>query len=455
MLKSRTSVILSILLSLVMLFCTACGEQKEEGGKINPTGGSTVGTSSTNKDTASKEDTTSKEDTSKEDSSKEEISSKNDSTSSNSSVKETVIKVESYAEGDKKDLLKFDKGLDMFGEKSINIIGDSISQGFNAPKLYDQSWVSLFKNALNAKNGTYNLGFVSLHHFDDWGVEDCSEIHNVQVTKPGWVKKSGTESGNTPGCYSYTAAQFTEGATLEISVNRKEGGIDRHINGFYIYYIQGATYGSFEIKINGKSVKTIDCSNSAYNSCARTPYIQVPADCGDMLTVEIIKLTNGVAPVTISGISYVDKPGAVTVNNYSLGGLQTLDLEDDLLRELAKANIVIFTMGTNDAGLKNDINEFKRKLSVVVDACKENGSTLIVGDVIWARDGNDWWATEYKNALKQMAKDANGYFIDFTTIPISKVLDLVSDKRDICHPTVEGHKLLAEKLCSFFEVKMQ
>ena len=150
-------------------------------------------------------------------------------------------------------------------------------------------------------------------------------------------------------------------------------------------------------------------------------------------------------------ISYIDKPATVTVNNYSVSGIKLVDIDDVVLESLAKANYVIFTLGTNDAGTNADINEFQRKVNIVVNACKANGSTLIVGDVIWPRYGNDYWATQYKNVLRQAAIDANGYFIDFTTLSLSKVLNT---SKDICHPTIEGHKLIAEKLCSFFDLKL-
>ncbi len=372
-----------------------------------------------------------------------------------------VVRLKKYLAGEdivlgekKFNLPEFLTGKDMYGDKSVNIIGDSISQGFNAPRLYDQSWASLFKNSLNKENGTYNLGFVSLHDFDDWGVEDCSEIHKVEVTKSGWVNKSVANSGKTPGCYSYTAGANTEGATLQISVDRMEGGANRHINGFYLYYVEAPDYGSFDVLVNGEKLTTINCNSATANYCARSPYIALPEDCGNDVIIEIVKLTNGVEPVTIAGIGYIDDPDAVTVNNYSLGGLQLLDMDDSLLRNLAKANVVIFTMGTNDAGLKNDIAKFKKKLDVVVEACKENGSILIVGDVIWARYGNEYWATDYKNALREMARNADGYVVDFTELPINSVLDLTTDKADICHPTVAGHKLMAEKLCRFFGLKL-
>lgn len=431
--RNTRVIIMCLMLALIFIFTTACGSSGDE-----------TDTSSKKEDvTSSQQDDTS--------SKKPSSSASSNSSNKNSSNESSSQNDETYYEGDKKALLSFNKGLDMFGEKSINIIGDSISQGLNSEKMYDQSWASLLKKSLYKKYGSNNIGYVSLLDGTDQNGFVCKEIHTITDKTGNWTKKYGVESSLTPGNLSYTASSFTEGATLEFKLNRKADGIDRHINGFYVYHVAGATYGKYQVKVNGQVVTTVDCAQATSNTCARSPYIAIPAGCGDDITIEIVKLTNGYEPVTITGISYIDKPGAVTVNNYSISGIRLVDIDDSVLEQLAKANFVIFTLGTNDAGTNADIDEFQRKVNIVVNACKKNGSTLIVGDVVWARYGNDYWATGYKNILRQAAVDANGYFIDFTTLPLSKVLK--TDK-DICHPTIEGHKLMAEKLCSFFELKL-
>ena len=55
-------------------------------------------------------------------------------------------------------------------------------------------------------------------------------------------------------------------------------------------------------------------------------------------------------------------------------------------------------------------------------------------------------------SVEKAAEAANGYFIDFTTIGNDKILDEASD---ISHPTYEGHRYIAEKLCRFFELEVE
>lgn len=74
-----------------------------------------------------------------------------------------------------------------------------------------------------------------------------------------------------------------------------------------------------------------------------------------------------------------------------------------------------------------------------------------MGDVIRNRYGDGLWATKYKNELMACAKAADGYYIDFTPLD-SQYPNLLADN-DICHPTVEGHSLIADKICAFFDIK--
>lgn len=364
------------------------------------------------------------------------------------------IETYDYLEGEVMDLLNFETGLDMYGEKSINIIGDSISQGKNAEKLYDDSWAAIFKKAINKKFGTNNIGFVSFNANDSYGVITATEIHKITPDEK-WVKANSHLAPNTPGNFNYTAGSFTGGAVFTIEVNRKEGGIDRHINGFYVYYVAGPTYGKFDVKVNGNLLKTINCYNDTLNYCARTEFIALPENCEDQVKIELIKNGNGYEAVTLCGMSYIDDPSGVKVNNYSLSGIKLTDFSESLLKELSKANIVIFTLGTNDAGMKVPIEGFKRQLQIVVDACKANGSTLIVGDFIWARNGDTTFGEKYKIALQGAANNAEGCFLDFTKLPLDSVLDLKSEKKDSCHPKVEGHKLIAQNLCKFFGLEIK
>ena len=119
-------------------------------------------------------------------------------------------------------IFDFSEGKDMYGDKTINIIGDSISQGLNSDLFYDYSWAALFKEAIAKKYGTHNIGYVSLLDRTNEAVPG-REIHTISFPQGEWERYY--VSGNTPGGMSYATHQ--QGSVLRIEVNRQEGGKDR------------------------------------------------------------------------------------------------------------------------------------------------------------------------------------------------------------------------------------
>lgn len=343
-------------------------------------------------------------------------------------------------------IFDFSEGKDMYGDKTVNIIGDSISQGLNSDLFYDYSWAALFKEAIAKKYGTHNIGFVSLLDRTNEAVPG-REIHTVSFPQGEWERYY--VSGNTPGGMSY--ATHEQGAILRIEVNRHEGGKDRHINGFYVYYPEGPYRSTITVQVNGQELAVIDANRSEANGCGRSEYIALPENCPDEVQIDLIAGDCTNKSVIISGISYIDDPNDLIVNNYSLSGIELVQIDDDALQKMCKANVVILTLGTNDAGLGADIGIFNSKLDRVKYACQENGSLLIIGNMIWDREADPDYASAYKNALRDAADEAGGYYLDFNFARIRSDKFLEASRPWDVHPTVVGHDLIAQVLCEYLE----
>lgn len=343
-------------------------------------------------------------------------------------------------------IFDFSEGKDMYGDKTVNIIGDSISQGLNSDLFYDYSWAALFKEAIAKKYGTHNIGFVSLLDRTNEAVPG-REIHTVSFPQGEWERYY--VSGNTPGGMSY--ATHEQGAILRIEVNRHEGGKDRHINGFYVYYPEGPYRSTITVQVNGQELAVIDANRSEVNGCGRSEYIALPENCPDEVQIDLIAGDCTNKSVIISGISYIDDPNDLIVNNYSLSGIELVQIDDDALQKMCRANVVILTLGTNDAGLGADIGIFNSKLDRVKYACQENGSLLIIGNMIWDREADPDYASAYKNALRDAADEAGGYYLDFNFARIRSDKFLEASRPWDVHPTVVGHDLIAQVLCEYLE----
>ncbi len=335
--------------------------------------------------------------------------------------------------------LNFDEAKGLYGEKSIAIIGDSISHGTASVLKYNNSWPVLLKNSINKVVGSNNYGYVSIATPKE---TDC-ELHDAEIVKGNW---SGVPTApNTPG-FGYYYSTDNSGATLAFAVDNRKGSYNRHINGFYVYYRQSSANGSFDITVDGQKVASVAAGGETKDT-ARTAYIPLPE--GTKSEFEICMVKTDDKPVYINGIAYAEADSGVFVHNYSYSGMKLCEANDSLLRELCRANYVIMALGYNDAGSEQSIDTFAYKLSVIVNACKESGATLVVCDFMWPKGTNTSWAQKYKNELFDAAKIAEGYYIDFTDfykVENGKCL------ADTAHPKPLGYRLIARKLSYFFGV---
>lgn len=336
--------------------------------------------------------------------------------------------------------LEFSEGKSPYGEKSIHIIGDSISEGAQAKAIYNNGYPALLKNSLNKWYGTQNWGFVIPFKSNDLGDR---ELHAFSAEKGGWQRE--THSPNTPGFVRYTSADKA-GSTALIETDRRKDSYDRHINGFYIYYSSGSMAGGFDITVNGQKVHSVAAGGELSN-WARTEYIAIPDGVKSNLEIRIIKTDD--KAVSINGIAYAEQDEGLFIHNFACSGMTLCEVDNDLLREMCKANYVFLALGYNDVNLSK-VELYQNKLQVVIDACKESGATLVCLDFITPpQNASATWGDNIKNAMFSAAQTAKGYYIDFTYF--AKVnRDFVL--ADAAHPTPKGYKLIARKLCYFLGI---
>lgn len=320
---------------------------------------------------------------------------------------------------------------------TINVLGDSISYGSNAGKVYNYSWTSLFKYSVNDSVGTNNHGFVSLLDHSA-GPFINEEIHTVTPESGTWNFER--PISYVPGFCTYYSPSGT-GSTLLFKIDRRADGFKRAINGFYVHYLQLPSAGSFDITINGKKITTINTAGDT-NYFAKTAFIQIPDGLDSKLEIRIAK--KDAALVAISGISYAESDSGTTLNNYSLPSLALSDIDDNTLKGLCKSDYLILSLGFNDAINNRKLDEFKKKLSVISSACRENGTVLVVADFIWQEDKED-----YSTALSDAAAVADGYYIDLRPLANISGTEFLTDH---AHPDIFGHRAIARAISYFFSV---
>lgn len=360
--------------------------------------------------------------------------------------------------------------LDCWGERSVAILGDSISFGAGCEgNIADTSYAGIVKKAVNGKNGSPNYGFMPAYttNWSPRSDEVCSWPAmtggpGVPGNDTGW---SETDSGDRLMTFGLTA--YKQWASLTYKLR---SGYNYEY--FCVYYQTGPGYGTFVLSnvvdglgydqadINGNVV--IDCENTVCET-KRTGFYRV-SDFKNGMTIAITSGDN--SPVTINGLGfYNDISGnSITFNKYTRGGAMLTSLSDKVLSQAASSGTLIVGLGYNDAFWGRDYNytkeAFSNRIDYLIAECKKNGTNVIVNDYLW----NNYKTLDgYKNCsaaikadidekfvffseeLKRLANETNGIYIDQEARWGNELMQYVN-ANDGVHPLNGGHKLMAQTI---------
>lgn len=316
-----------------------------------------------------------------------------------------------------------------YNEKAIHIIGDSISQGANAPDIPNDSWVGIMKKFLNVSFNVNNYGFTNLLDKISNGLGDYQDIHQL-ISSTNWTATLYVHDYIGLSRYSTT----TVGAKLQYKLKK-------HHKYCKIFYEQSGADNSFKVNIGTTTLATITASG-ATDKFKCTAYIDISVyPEGSIIEIEKV----GVDQLTICGIGYYNSNSAdtVIVNNFARSGAKLSLIPDDVLNVMCNTKFAFFALGHNDnADAAITLEQFQTKLNYCKDKFLTNGTFVVVMDFIWANTSNT-----YKAALKQFAKDVNGLYIDhlfesFNSTPTT--VQSAGYLTDASHPSVLGHRIIAE-----------
>ncbi len=367
-------------------------------------------------------------------------------------------------------------GDDWWGEKSIAVLGDSISFGAGAADpLPQNSYISYVKRAVQAANGgNMNYGFASAYP-TVWVGTNQHEIHKWPVRSENadgttqWTC-DGDEDGKR--LISVGMTSVTPWSTITYTLR------STYVNNydyFCVYYHAVDNGGMFCIA-NGAGGEVADVNGSKlYVTTAtsnertkRTAFYRLsdcPKDANGLPQITICHdgTTN---PVTITGIGYYkDISGdAVTFNSYTRGGISLVNMSDMVLSQVAASDTLILGLGFNDALFNyNRVNngEFADRIDYLINAVNENGTQLIVNDYCWdnpayiekyyadqsTRDLVEQTRLYVKSELQRLARETGGVYIDQPALLGQAINDdLNSEGADGIHPTSAGHRMMAKQV---------
>jgi len=371
-------------------------------------------------------------------------------------------------------------GKDWWGEKSISLLGDSISFGVgtsnsntnssNLPLttggVPEQSYASFVKKAVQwDNNGALNYGFTSAYPTAWPGKYRSDELHAWpdRSTKSdgttAWVCDN-NDNGNRLTSIGMTST--TPWSTLTYTLRKDY--VDKY-SYFCIYYHceRDATFfgvadgnGGEVADVNGS--KTYINTASSFEITKRTAYYRL-ADCPKDANgcPQIIICHDGTEKaVTITGIGYYkDISGNTpTFNAYTRGGMSLVNVGDYVLQQAASADTLILGLGYNDFCYNHarvNGGEFKAKIDRLIELCNENGTHVIVNDYVWNNpvysaswiDSQRTAHATVKSELQRFARETGGVYVDQQALLGDEIINDLNTDGDGVHPSNYGHKLLA------------
>lgn len=321
-----------------------------------------------------------------------------------------------------KKILKKD---DLYGFKSINVLGTSISHGANAFDIVNQGWAGIMRKFIQEEFKTTNHGYVSMINISN-SIGSYVDYHTINPIGT-WTK---TLTSDTLGFGSYKSS--TLGDKLELTIKKP-------FKYFRVLYKRQTNGGIITAKI-GTTVLDINTTGSSFNAGISSK-IEVYGE-PDYPVILTLEKKDG-NPTEILGVMYYDNEEDVFFNNYSRSGLTLNEIDDTILDYICKTNILFFELGHNDRYSNTDINTFKSKIDRIISNVNTNKVKLVVLDTLWYEGTTD----KYRVELKRLADSTNAIYIPFHEI--MNYSDNMEWKNngflsDFSHPSPNGHQQMAE-----------
>lgn len=399
----------------------------------------------------------------------------------------TLLEMTLVADSDRAPNYAAPQKLDHWGDRSITLLGDSISFGVGSTgSITEYSYVGLVKKAYAAaNNGNMNYGFTSAYATSWQPGNRSDELHNWPERtetngETDWVC-DGDEDGNRLCSVAMTAKKPWAVLTYELRPEYKDD-----YNYFCIYYQAKKDAGNFvvadgasgevaDIHGNKNYIVASDNTTATTNETRRTAFYRL-SDCPDgKIRICSGALTSENTPISITGIGYYKdiSTETVTFNSYTRGGIALSNMSDKVLDIVSSSETLIVALGFNDVHYnyeKVQNGTFKERVDYLIEQCKKNGTNVIVNDYVWFntslyQDTWGWddarletfrgWHTYTKDQLKRLARETGGIYIDQQKeIGSDKILaDLNSSKADQIHPSNAGHAMIAENVIEALGLK--
>lgn len=111
-----------------------------------------------------------------------------------------------------------------------------------------------------------------------------------------------------------------------------------------------------------------------------------------------------------------------------------------------KTDIFVLELGANDGLRGIPLEETQKNLQIIIDNVRQKNSSteIILAGMMIPPNMGEVYTTQFRNIYPALAKENNLYLIPFILEDVAGIVDL--NQEDGIHPTVEGHKIVAENV---------
>jgi lysophospholipase L1-like esterase len=318
--------------------------------------------------------------------------------------------------------------------KTINIIGDSISEGTATTNFVTDAYTGIIRKAFNNEWQNSNYGFCNFNtYIVDSSVANISSFH--KITRNGF------------NVYGQPLEPAVFGGT-RIKSNTVNDYVDIDYTGKDAIVVYVPDTGMLEVSVDGVVVGTIN-TTTVNQSTKGSLSPQITVSTFGKHTIRL-RNTNG-GNVTLCGMIYLDDANVIspTFNNYGVSSVSACQIPDDILDLYASSGMVVLALGVNDQNYNNDVTQFKAKLTRVCDKVVSQNGSLVLCDFMFSLPSDD----AYKKAISDVYKNYPQFvYLDFAQLWLqdsnsNKNINLLNE--DGVHPTKEGHEFIANTILKY------
>lgn len=317
------------------------------------------------------------------------------------------------------------------GYKSINIIGDSISQGAVASSIPNKSYCGILRKMFSAElGGRLNYGFSAFDKSTDLGFDSSTVTWVYGSQMYGWQRNFADSS--VLGGDSYTSTATNSRFCFKLWKNSHY---------LQIAIVGGSDKGCFELQNeNGNVIAEIDCSTYPQGACLtnKIDISEIDASNG----YEFLIVTKSADTVIISGVALSDNADYWTFNNYGRAGASPSVFTGDIFYKESRCSVLVYALGVNSG-----IDNLNNALASIKNTAKSLNAQKIVLCLCFKGNGFDNRSGGKPQALKAFSDDIGALFIDvYEHCPKDSngyIVDGILSSDNI-HPTDEGHRFIAE-----------